>query len=60
MTVAPDNATEPAHGAGAVDRSAPDYPQTVLVFKAGGALGAYLAGVYQALQEAGIEPDSIS
>ena len=34
-----------------------DYGQTVLVFQGGGALGAYQAGVYQALHEAGIEPD---
>src|SRR6516164_10002415 len=31
--------------------------QTVLVFQGGGALGACQAGVYQALTEAGIEPD---
>jgi NTE family protein len=31
--------------------------QVVLVFQGGGALGAYQAGVYQALQEAGVEPD---
>ena len=31
--------------------------QIVLVFQGGGALGAYRAGVYQALHEAGIEPD---
>src|SRR5437762_1831811 len=33
--------------------------QVVLVFQGGGALGAYQAGVYQALHEAGIEPDWI-
>ena len=33
--------------------------QVVLVFQGGGALGAYQAGVYQALDEAGIEPDWI-
>src|SRR5215475_3142900 len=33
--------------------------QIVLVFQGGGALGSYQAGVYQALQEAGIEPDWI-
>src|SRR5919198_5113575 len=33
--------------------------QVVLVFQGGGALGAYQAGVYQALQESGIEPDWI-
>lgn len=31
--------------------------QVVLVFQGGGALGAYQAGVYQAMHEAGIEPD---
>src|SRR5262245_13528618 len=33
--------------------------QVVLVFQGGGALGAYQAGVYQALHQAGIEPDWI-
>jgi NTE family protein len=36
------------------------YAQTALVFQGGGALGAYQAGVYQALVEAGIEPDWLS
>src|SRR5882724_3474804 len=31
--------------------------QVVLVLQGGGALGSYQAGVYQALNEAGIEPD---
>jgi len=31
--------------------------QIVLVLQGGGALGAYQAGVYQALHEAGVEPD---
>ena len=31
--------------------------QVVLVFQGGGALGAYQLGVYQALDEAGIQPD---
>ena len=31
--------------------------QIVLVLQGGGALGAYQAGVYQGLSEAGIEPD---
>jgi len=34
-----------------------DVGQIVLVLQGGGALGAYQAGVYQALHEAGIEPD---
>ena len=33
--------------------------QVVLVLQGGGALGSYQAGVYQALQDAGIEPDWI-
>ncbi len=33
------------------------YGQVVLVLQGGGALGAYQVGVYQALHEAGIEPD---
>lgn len=36
-----------------------EYGQMVLVLQGGGALGAYQAGVYQALHEAGIEPDWI-
>src|SRR5262244_3498823 len=36
----------------------PKFPgQVVLVFQGGGALGAYQGGVYQALHEAGIEPN---
>jgi NTE family protein len=39
---------------------APGLPgRVVLVFQGGGALGAYQAGVYQGLHEAGIEPDWI-
>jgi NTE family protein len=38
-------------------RPASDQRQIVLVFQGGGALGAYQAGVYQALHEAEIEPD---
>ena len=35
----------------------PGIGQVVLVLQGGGALGAYQVGVYQALHEAGIEPD---
>src|SRR5262249_16343206 len=35
----------------------PKHRQIVLVFQGGGALGAYQAGVYQALHEAGVQPD---
>src|SRR5712671_7809087 len=40
-------------------RAASAAGQIVLVFQGGGALGSYQAGVYQALHEAGIEPDWI-
>ena len=40
-----------------VDAEAWKPAQTVLVLQGGGALGAYHAGVYQGLHEAGIEPD---
>ncbi|OPY95362.1 patatin [Bradyrhizobium sacchari] len=43
-----------------VQRRSMDLPgQVVLVLQGGGALGSYQAGVYQALHEAGIEPDWI-
>ena len=39
-------------------KHAPALPgQVVLVMQGGGALGAYQVGVYQALHEAGVEPD---
>ena len=39
-------------------RAAPSLPgQVVLVLQGGGALGAYQAGVYEALHDAGVEPD---
>src|SRR5262249_38807899 len=42
----------------ATSKGPPKLPgQVVLVFQGGGALGAYQAGVYQALHEAGIEPN---
>jgi len=40
-------------------KAAADAGQLVLVFQGGGALGAYQAGVYQAIHEAGLEPDWI-
>ena len=47
------------NGNGAAHATArPDLPgQVVLVLQGGGALGAYQVGVYEALHEAGIEPD---
>src|SRR3974390_1290555 len=43
-----------AEGAAPIDRK--KLGQIVLVLQGGGALGAYQAGVYEALQEAGIGP----
>ncbi|RAH98465.1 patatin [Acuticoccus sediminis] len=40
-----------------MDASLEGLGQIVLVLQGGGALGAYQAGVYEALHEAGIEPD---
>jgi NTE family protein len=52
LTPKPLGAETPPDHCGAVgDR------QVVLVLQGGGALGAYQAGVYEALHEAGIEPD---
>jgi NTE family protein len=38
----------------------PDRPRVALVLQGGGALGAYHVGAYQALHEAGLEPDWIA
>ncbi len=46
-----------AHNVTPLGKSDPG--QVVLVLQGGGALGSYQAGVYQALHEAGIEPDWI-
>lgn len=40
-----------------IDRSLGGLGQVVLVLQGGGALGAYQAGCYEAMHEAGIEPD---
>jgi NTE family protein len=49
----PSQAPSPA----AQPPAAPTAGQVVLVLQGGGALGAYQVGVYQALHEAGIEPE---
>jgi NTE family protein len=46
-----------SHTIGSLAKSLPG--QVVLVLEGGGALGSYQAGVYQALHDAGIEPDWI-
>jgi NTE family protein len=50
-------ATRRKQGNGATGRHPALPGQVVLVMQGGGALGAYQVGVYQALHEAGIEPD---
>src|SRR6202161_4031779 len=47
---APGDSPEPSHGEDIAG-------QIVLVLQGGGALGAYQAGVYEALHEAHVEPD---
>ena len=47
-----------ARGNGAASAGRPAFPgQVVLVLQGGGALGAYQVGVYEAMHEAGVEPD---
>lgn len=55
MLEVPNGQIGPGDGAGSGDKRPPF--QIALVLQGGGALGAYQAGVYQALHEAGIEPD---
>ena len=49
-------ATEAREGTACPNRDSPRQ-QIVVVLQGGGALGAYQAGVYSALHEAGVEPD---
>ncbi|WP_051953305.1 patatin-like phospholipase family protein [Methylocapsa aurea] len=53
----PGKAVGRAGNGAAARRNIADFGQVVLVLQGGGALGAYQAGVYQALHEAKIEPD---
>src|SRR5271168_4704559 len=50
------DAVSPDKGNGLREKIA-EHGQIVLVLQGGGALGAYQAGVYEALHDAGIEPD---
>lgn len=59
MTIRPNGVTADRPSGRAIAQSAAGYGQIVLVLQGGGALGAYQAGVYHALHEAGIEPDWI-
>jgi NTE family protein len=49
-----------ATGAGRLPHDADNSRKVGLVLQGGGALGAYQAGVYQALHEVGIEPDWVA
>ena len=42
------------------DARRPPFERIVLLLQGGGALGSYQAGVYQALHEAGVEPDWVA
>ncbi len=58
----PGGGVQPSSRPGAKVAPAPvrdhrEHGQIVLVLQGGGALGAYQAGVYQAMHEAGLEPD---
>ena len=57
------NQMPPARGRGRLEdiaEIARGYDRVALVLQGGGALGAYQIGVFQALTEAGVEPDWIS
>ncbi|WP_395664591.1 patatin-like phospholipase family protein [Methylocella sp.] len=57
------NDSRPLHGRTARDdlrRIVADYDRVALALQGGGALGAYQIGVFEALSEAGVEPDWIS
>jgi NTE family protein len=59
MNEMPKNIVAATAEARSTVRGPPRIDQTVLVLQGGGALGSYQVGVYQALHEAGIEPDWI-
>ena len=50
----------PAKGTYVVPTHRPKHERTILVLQGGGALGAYQAGVYEALHEARITPDWVT
>lgn len=56
----PDRAARSAEDDPPPRRRPPGCNQVALVLQGGGALGAYQAGVYEALHEAGIEPDFVA
>ena len=51
------SATGPAHSG---SRARPDFERIALLLQGGGALGSYQGGVYQALAESDLHPDSVA
>ena len=51
---------EPTSRHRAIPRETLPFDRVALVLQGGGALGAYQGGVFQALSEAGVEPDWVT
>ncbi|TLY76508.1 MAG: patatin-like phospholipase family protein, partial [Gammaproteobacteria bacterium] len=56
----PDETTARAPGKSHTRIGRPPFERIALLLQGGGALGAYQAGVYEALSEAHLEPDWIA
>src|SRR4030088_2603457 len=52
--------TNPGHRKHHTGLGRPPFEQIALLLQGGGALGAYQAGVYEALSEAGVHPDWVA
>src|SRR6202521_2693148 len=52
--------TNPGHRKHHQGLDRPPFEQIALLLQGGGALGAYQAGVYEALSEAGVHPDWVA
>jgi len=52
--------TNPGHRKYHKGLGRPPFEQIALLLQGGGALGAYQAGVYEALSEAGVQPDWVA
>ncbi|HTB39377.1 MAG TPA: patatin-like phospholipase family protein, partial [Reyranella sp.] len=54
--------SSPSEAASRLDRprARPDFERIALLLQGGGALGAYQGGVYQALAESDLHPDSVA
>src|ERR1700747_1795172 len=54
------SASRPPHRKTHVASQRPSFERIALILQGGGALGAYQAGVYQALAEANLQPDWVA